>query len=276
MNDDTIPWSNLGFAEDAAVFKGATQNARVLSEGWIAANGFCPSCGATQLVPFAANAPVADFHCGICAEEYELKATKGRIDRKLVNGAHGVMKTRLAAANNPSLMVMGYDKSRTCVTDLIVVPAHFFTEAIIEPRKPLSETARRAGWQGCNILIGAVPEAGRISLIRAGQHIPKATVLDQWQSTLFLRETRQTARGWLLAVMNVVEAVVNLGARPEFTLADVYAHEARLSSLYPGNSNVRPKIRQQLQILRDRGWLEFNGRGTYRLRLSSPYHQLPQ
>jgi hypothetical protein len=36
--------------------------------------------------------------------------------------------------------------------------------------------------------------------------------------------------------------------------------------LYPGNRNVRPKIRQQLQMLRDRGWLEFTGRGRYRLR----------
>jgi len=45
-------------------------------------------------------------------------------------------------------------------------------------------------------------------------------------------------------------------------LAD--AHEARLAALYSGNHNVRPKIRQQLQVLRDRGWLAFDGRGRYR------------
>lgn len=65
---------------------------------------------------------------------------------------------------------------------------------------------------------------------------------------------------WLLAVMTAVEAI----GRPEFTLDDVYAHEASLSALYPDNNNVRPKIRQQLQVLRDRGWLAFNGRGVYR------------
>ena len=48
------------------------------------------------------------------------------------------------------------------------------------------------------------------------------------------------------------------------TLDEVYAHEAALATLYPGNNNVRPKIRQQLQVLRDRGWLAFNGRGAYR------------
>ncbi len=203
---------------------------------------------------------MADVHCGVCAEDDELKAARGGTDNKLVNGAWGAMKARLAAANNPSLMVMGYDKARTRVTDLIVVPSHFFTEAIIEPRKPLSMTARRAGWQGCNILIGKVPLAGRIPLIRAGAHVAKQAVLDQWRATLFLREAAPTARGWLLDVMKCVEDV----GRPEFTLAEVYGFEARLAALYPGNHNVRPKIRQQLQVLRDRGWLEFGGRGTYR------------
>jgi len=31
------------------------------------------------------------------------------------------------------------------------------------------------------------------------------------------------------------------------------------------NHNIRPKIRQQLQILRDLGFLEFLGDGSYRL-----------
>ncbi len=170
------------------------------------------------------------------------------------------MTARLAAANNPSLMVMGYDRARPRVTDLIVVPSHFFTEAIIEPRKPLSMTARRAGWQGCNILIGQVPLAGRIPLIRAGAHVAKQAVLDQWRATLFLQEAAPTARGWLLDVMKCVEDI----RRPEFTLADVYGFEGQLAAIYPGNNNVRPKIRQQLQVLRDMGWLTFNGRGTYR------------
>ncbi|QYX55774.1 hypothetical protein K1T73_11855 [Roseovarius sp. SCSIO 43702] len=60
------------------------------------------------------------------------------------------------------------------------------------------------------------------------------------------------------------------GAEPcgkeEFTLAEIYAFEDRLSQVYPGNNNVRPKIRQQLQVLRDNGFLEFLGAGRYRLR----------
>lgn len=45
MGQNDNHWCELGFYEESAVFKGATQNARVLSEGWIGANAFCPNCG---------------------------------------------------------------------------------------------------------------------------------------------------------------------------------------------------------------------------------------
>lgn len=84
--------------------------------------------------------------------------------------------------------------------------------------------------------------------------------MGRWRSTLFLKDASLNSRGWLLAVMKAVEVI----GRPEFTLDEIYAHEAALAALYSDNNNVRPKIRQQLQVLRDRGWLEFNGRGHYR------------
>jgi hypothetical protein len=52
----------------------------------------------------------------------------------------------------------------------------------------------------------------------------------------------------------------------EFALDEVYAFERHLGELYPGNQNVRPKIRQQLQYLRNRGFVDFVSRGNYRLR----------
>ncbi len=261
MSGDEERWSNLGFAEEQAVFVSASQNARVLSEGWIAANLFCPACGADRLRATPNNTPVADFRCAVCHEEFELKAKSGRLGRKVVDGAYGAMTARLAQPNSPNLLAMAYDRTRMRVSDLIIVPSHFLTPAIIEPRKPLGPHCRRAGWQGCNILLGEVPTAGRIALILQGVETPRAEVLDQWRATRFLRDVNLSARGWLLDVMKAVEDI----GRPEFTLADVYAFEDRLEAIYPGNNNVRPKIRQQLQVLRDRGFLAFGGRGEYRL-----------
>jgi type II restriction enzyme len=52
--------------------------------------------------------------------------------------------------------------------------------------------------------------------------------------------------------------------KTEFTLQDVYAFAVQLEKLHPGNWHVRDKIRQQLQVLRDLGLIEFTGRGRYR------------
>lgn len=48
-----------------------------------------------------------------------------------------------------------------------------------------------------------------------------------------------------------------------FTLGEMYAFERELQGRHPGSNNVRAKIRRQLQMLRDRGLLEFEGRGVY-------------
>ena len=62
-----------------------------------------------------------------------------------------------------------------------------------------------------------------------------------------------------------MKCVESLGKR-EFSLDEVYAFDRHLGALYLGNQNVRPKILQQLQYLRDRGFIEFVSRGNYRLR----------
>jgi len=53
--------------------------------------------------------------------------------------------------------------------------------------------------------------------------------------------------------------------RREFTLAEVYAFAGELARLHPQNRFVRPKIRQQLQVLHDLGFVEFLGAGSYRI-----------
>jgi hypothetical protein len=39
------------------------------------------------------------------------------------------------------------------VENVILIPRFAFPLSAIEKRKPLAETARRAGWVGCNILL---------------------------------------------------------------------------------------------------------------------------
>lgn len=252
----------LGFEEAQTKYSSGSQSARVWTESWVRSWAYCPHCGNQKIESFANNKPLADFFCASCSEEFELKSQKGKFGTRVVDGAFKTKCERLAANNNPNLLLMNYDLKSLSVVNLFIVPKHFFVRDIIEERKPLAETARRAGWIGSNILLSKVPEAGKIHIVRGGIVRPKDEVLAEWQKTLFLRDQSLEARGWLLDVMKCIESL----GKPEFTLDDVYAFERHLGSLYPGKQNVRPKIRQQLQYLRDRGFIEFVSRGNYRLK----------
>ena len=252
----------LGFEESQSSYSSGSQNARAWTEAWVSAWAYCPHCGNAKISPFPNNSPLADFFCTSCSEEFELKSQKGKFGAKVVDGAFKTKCERLAASNNPNLLLMNYDLKSLAVVNLFIVPKHFFVREIIEERKPLAATARRAGWIGSNILLDRVPESGKIHIVQNGVVRAKELVLAEWQKTLFLRNESPETRGWLLDVMKCVES---LGKR-DFTLDEVYAFERHLGDLYPGNQNVKPKIRQQLQYLRDRGFIDFVSRGNYRLR----------
>jgi type II restriction enzyme len=65
--------------------------------------------------------------------------------------------------------------------------------------------------------------------------------------------------------MKCIESI----GRAEFEIADVYRFEEHLRRLYPGTIHVREKMRQQLQVLRDAGFIEFLGRGKYRRKVDA-------
>ncbi|MEG1651443.1 MAG: DpnI domain-containing protein, partial [Oscillospiraceae bacterium] len=70
---------------------------------------------------------------------------------------------------NPDFLFINYSKDYLKLKDLILIPKHFFIPDIIEKRKPLSDSARRAGWVGCNILLDKMPSQGKISIISEGK-----------------------------------------------------------------------------------------------------------
>jgi len=90
----------------------------------------------------------------------------------------------------------------------------------------------------------------------------QANVLAKWRRTLFLRDQKNgPAKGWLLSVMKCIEKI----QQPTFTLEEMYSFENELRMTYPSNRHIKEKLRQQLQILRDKGYLDFIGKGAYRL-----------
>lgn len=65
---------------------------------------------------------------------------------------------------------------------------------------------------------------------------------------------------WMMDILNCINRI----PCAEFTLNDVYKFEHELALKHPQNNNIKPKIRQQLQVLRDKNVIEFIGNGRYR------------
>lgn len=156
-----------------------------MTEDWVDKQVYCPNCGHLDIDKYGNNKPVADFFCSNCQEDYELKSKKNSVGTKIVDDAYRTMIERLQSANNPNFFFLNYDLNNFSVLNFLVIPKHFFVPNIIEKRKALSPTARRAGWVGCNILLQSIPQTGKIFFVKNRQIEPKENVITNWQKTLF-------------------------------------------------------------------------------------------
>lgn len=240
-----------------------SQIARVLTENWVNNNMFCPRCGNLHIKHFANNHPVADFFCPICNNEYELKSKNGVLGCKINDGAYKTMIERITSNKNPDFFIMTYSQKELKVRDFVFVPKHFFVPDIIEKRKPLALTARRAGWVGCNILIDKIPEQGKVYIISNGNANDVISVVNKVNNSNRLETKNINNRGWLIDILNCVNKL----STEVFTLDEMYAFADELHCKYPQNNNIKPKIRQQLQFLRDKGFIEFLGNGKYKKKM---------
>jgi type II restriction enzyme len=189
-----------------------------------------------------------------------LKSSRVWNPKKVVDAGYDAMIRAIRSDQAPHLLLLQYT-STWYIQNVMLIPRMFFSESVIEKRKPLNPTARRAGWVGCNILLSGVPEDGKIAIVSAGIPEPKQQVRREFERVKGLAELPPSLRGW---TVDVLTAVRGLG-KSQFSLQEVYQLEPELRAAHPNNRNVRPKIRQQLQVLRDLNLLDFTDRGTYRL-----------
>lgn len=242
-------------------YKSLSQIARVLTEDWGKRNLYCVSCRRDRLEPLRDNSQVYDYACSGCEEKYQLKSQRKPLGEKFVDSAYAPMIESIRTNRAPNLLLLHYDPNDYCASNLVVVPRFFLSPSCIEARKPLSEGARRAGWIGCNIVLKQLPPDGKISVIQDGCAVKPSKVRAEYSRFKFLAEKKSELRGW---TADILKAVRSLGKK-EFRLEEVYSFDEELKKLHPQNAHIHPKIRQQLQLLRDRGILEFRGNGLYKL-----------
>lgn len=243
-------------------YSSKSQISRVISEQWIRENGYCLSCNSEQLIPTRANSMASDFFCGFCQQTYELKTFHRKPPRKLVDGAYAAMLSRIQSDSAPVLLLLERNDLWQ-VRNLTAIRNLFLTPQVIEVRKPLSSTARRAGWIGCSIRLDLIAQDARIAVVQEARETDHRETRDAFRRFGSLGSIEPNSRGWATLTLQVVRRI----GQQEFSLSELYARESFFADVYPRNKNIRAKLRQQLQVLRDLGYVEFLGRGHYKLTL---------
>jgi hypothetical protein len=159
-------------------FVSAAQATRVALETWASFNLYCLNCERDELEQLPDNTPVADFECTICDSRYQLKGKNGRRGKKIPGAAYQPTLDAIRAGNMPEYVLVEFDTRFATVVFVDAFPGRLITEDRVEPRKPLSATARRAGWQGCNIVVDGLDYVR----IVAPAGLERGRVRDKWRS----------------------------------------------------------------------------------------------
>lgn len=260
---DLIPSMNLSMrGELAEAYRSGSQRARVVTEAWGEKNLYCPNCSSNALSRLCANTKACDYSCPRCKIDFQLKGQQSRIGDRVNDGAYGAMMEAIRADATPNFFFMQYDLLSWSVKNLLLIPSFAFPLSAIVKRPPLATTARRAGWVGCNIALNRIPIDARIPVVREGVATRPAEVRALYRHVKPLQELNAKQRGWTLDVLNAVRRL----RKNQFTTAEMYSFTRELETLHPDNRHVKDKIRQQLQVLRDRGFLRQVERGVWMVR----------
>jgi len=243
----------------ASSYHSGAQRARVVTEAWGAINLYCPNCVSPSLSRLKNNTKASDFSCPACGLWYQLKGQQSHIGNRINDGAYGAMLEAIHRDATPNFFFMQYELGSWRVKNLLLIPSFAFPVSAIIKRKPLALTARRAGWVGCNIALNHIPTDARISVVSNGQVATETVVREQYRRVKPLAEIKVQERGWTLDVLSVVRRL----DKTEFKTSDAYAFTRELENSHPDNRHVKDKIRQQLQVLRDRGFLSQPERGIW-------------
>lgn len=131
----------------------------IFGEGRVVDDCTCPQCKrAGTLVRLPPNFKCADVICDFCGYLAQVKTARVRdtsiVPKAILGAAWRPQKERMdAAIYFPLFLVLVDSDSKYSI---FYLSADLQTEAMFRPRKPLSETARRAGWRGFVYELGSV------------------------------------------------------------------------------------------------------------------------
>ncbi|MBV9233562.1 MAG: hypothetical protein JO030_05915 [Candidatus Eremiobacteraeota bacterium] len=175
--DATPAFSPLIDMSLATNFASASQGTRVALETWASFNLYCLNCDRDELDQLPDNTPVADFRCVSCESRYQLKGKNGRLGKRIPGAAYQPTIKAIRSGLMPEYVLVEFDTRFATVVFVDAFPGRLITEDRIQARRPLRETARRAGWQGCTISVDGLKPVR----IVAPAAVDRANVRQQWR-----------------------------------------------------------------------------------------------
>lgn len=237
-----------------------------MSEAWGLGNLYCPNCNSPSLTSTPNSTPAYDYVCPKCKLFFQLKSKGSPIGSSIADAAYSAMMKAILEDRTPNLYALHYSKITWEVRNLLLIPHFAFPASAIQQRNPTTPRGRASSWVSCNIVLKNIPLDARINVVSNGVQTPPHVVREQFRRLKPLEEIKPEKRGWTLDVLRIVRSL----GKKEFLNSDVYAFEPYLERLHPDNRHVKDKIRQQLQVLRDKGLLVQVGRGVWALREHPP------
>ena len=228
-----------------------SQKARIITESWLLDNFNCPFCH-SKLKQYTANNKCADYYCKKCNEDFELKTINGKFSKTKINGA-GYQATLDKINSDKSAHWILLEHRDFVVNEITFIPKYFFYDEMIEPRKKLTETAKRAGWQGCRIALNMIPSFGKITYIKNNKEIDKKIINYKLLKVSAFKNSNLKNKSWKLELLSIIDSI------PEtiFSVNDLYEFIPELEKKHSNNHHIDAKIRETLQQLRDEGYVKF-------------------
>jgi len=129
-------------------------------EEYIIKNIKCIKCNFINYEKCKINEKSKDIICNNCCQNYQIKAkcvTQNQINnilsKKIFKTVGGEYTTTIHNINqNIDYIIILYEKKSYNIKNILYIQSESINTECIIPRNPLSATARRAGWQGCNII----------------------------------------------------------------------------------------------------------------------------
>lgn len=240
-------------------YSSGRQQARLVTEMWASWNLYCPNCLESRVSPQKVGSPLVDFRCSnaSCGQTFQLKSQKSKFGTVLRDAAYRPWIDSMKLGTTPNLTLLQYDLRRLRVLNVEVIPSFFLRSSCFESWL----LSTRKHYEMCSIHLNMIGPDARIKIVQDGEIKDQTEVQRQFKSFSWMKHASWRNRGWTADVLRCIREI----GKTQFTLQDVYAYESMLQGLHRENRFVRPKIRQQLQVLRDRGFLTFTRPGCYEI-----------